>query len=74
MLVKNLKSGKVFVAGLDVFEKEPIKMTDPLLSFMNVVLTPHMAFKTKESEYRISQIVTGNIISFIKGDPQNIVK
>jgi len=73
-LVKNLKLGKIFAVGLDVFKKEPIKMTDSLLSFTNVVLTPHMAFKTKESEYRISQTITDNVTSFIKGNPQNIVK
>jgi D-3-phosphoglycerate dehydrogenase len=73
-LIRNLKSGKIFGVGLDVFDKEPISMNDPLLKINNVVLTPHLSFKTEESEFRISEIVMNTIISFIKNKPINVVK
>jgi glycerate dehydrogenase len=56
-----------------VLESEPISKDNPLLSFDNVVLTPHMGFKSMESEKRISEIVKNNTVDFIHGHPRNIV-
>ncbi len=72
-LMDNLTSGKIFAAGLDVLSNEPMKKTDPLFAYPNVVITPHIAFNTEESEYRCSQIVTDNIKKFLGGHPQNVV-
>lgn len=72
-LVKNLVSQKIFAAGLDVLEKEPIDKENPLLKLPNVVLTPHIGWNTEESEYRLSRIVIENIIKFVQGKPQNVV-
>lgn len=72
-LIDNLASGKIFAAGLDVLSNEPMKKTDPLFAYPNVVITPHIAFNTEESEYRCSQIVTDNIKKFLEGHPQNVV-
>lgn len=72
-LIKNIKAKKVFAAGLDVFKKEPIFPDDPLFGFDNVVLTPHIGFKTYSSEKTISQLLVKNINSFIAGMPINIV-
>ena len=72
-LINNVRSGKVFSVGLDVFDKEPIQLDNPLLSLENVALTPHIGFKTIESEFSVSQIVTNNIISYIKGNVRNII-
>lgn len=46
-LVEALDSGKVFSAGLDVFEEEP-KVHPGLVSNPNVMLVPHMGTWTKE--------------------------
>lgn len=46
-LVEALDSGKVFSAGLDVFEEEP-KIHPGLLSNRNVILVPHMGTYTIE--------------------------
>ncbi|MFA6533340.1 MAG: 2-hydroxyacid dehydrogenase [Patescibacteria group bacterium] len=72
-LVKALKTGKVSSGGFDVFCTEPINKMNELLSLNNAVLTPHMAFKTKESSFRISDIVVKNIIAFIENKPINVV-
>lgn len=49
-LVEALDSGKVFSAGLDVFEEEP-KVHPGLLSNQNVILVPHMGTWTSEVSF-----------------------
>lgn len=44
-----------------------------LLKMPNVYITPHNAFNTKEALERIIEITNSNIISFLKGEPKNIV-
>jgi D-3-phosphoglycerate dehydrogenase len=52
-LVEGLKSGKIAMAGIDVFSKEPA--TDhPLLDLDNVTVTPHLGANTKESQRNIA--------------------
>ena len=48
-LVEALKSKKIAGAGLDVFEKEPPDIENPLFELENVVITPHSAALTKEA-------------------------
>lgn len=48
-LVDALEEGKVFSAGLDVYEEEP-KINEGLLSNPNVVLLPHIGTATKETQ------------------------
>ena len=50
-LVEALNSGKVFSAGLDVYEEEP-KVHEGLLNNPNVVLLPHIGTATKETQVR----------------------
>ncbi len=72
-LIKNLKSGKVFSAGLDVFLNQPINKDSLFFKLSNVTLTPHIGFNTEESEYRLSEIVVNNIKNIIEGHPINII-
>jgi D-3-phosphoglycerate dehydrogenase len=52
-LYSGLKSGKIAMAGIDVFSKEPA--TDhPLLDLDNVTVTPHLGANTKESQRNIA--------------------
>ena len=48
-LTDALTSGRLFAAGLDVFEEEPTAPDNPLFTLGNVVLTPHLAGPTYES-------------------------
>lgn len=52
-LVEALKSGKVWTAGLDVFEEEP-KIHPGLLDNENVVLLPHIGTGTFETQVSLS--------------------
>jgi len=48
-LVDALHAGRVWAAGLDVFEQEPLPLDSPLRAFDNVILTPHVGANSEES-------------------------
>ena len=75
-LDKALTENIIFGAGLDVFEKEPVDETNPLLSNKKVLLSPHSATFTNECKSRMSLETTKNIIDFFgnKIDKSMIVK
>jgi len=52
-LIKALQEDWIAGAGLDVFEKEPIELDNPLLKMDNVVLTPHYAVHTTTAMKRL---------------------
>ncbi|OCL88298.1 phosphoglycerate dehydrogenase [Arcobacter porcinus] len=65
-LVENLKSGKIAMAGIDVFKKEPA--TDhPILDLPNVTVTAHLGANTKESQREISIQSANNAIESARG-------
>ncbi len=60
-LVTALRTGKVWGAGLDVFEHEPLSLDSPLREFDNVTFTPHVGANSLESVadvYRIGGQIT----------------
>jgi lactate dehydrogenase-like 2-hydroxyacid dehydrogenase len=74
-LVKILSEKAIAGAGLDVFEKEPIPLDDPLLKLQNVVLSPHLGVMTEETMESIAICDAENIAAVIKGEipPPNVV-
>lgn len=70
-LYNALKSGKVFAAGLDVFEKEPAK-ENPLFELDNVVFTPHLGASTQEAQVKVAVQIAEQIADYLlKGTVQN---
>ncbi|AXK49573.1 phosphoglycerate dehydrogenase [Aliarcobacter trophiarum LMG 25534] len=65
-LVENLKSGKIAMAGIDVFKKEPAT-SHPLLDLPNVTVTAHLGANTKESQKEISVQSANNAIESARG-------
>lgn len=70
-----LLSARRFRAGLDVFEVEPVPSDDPILSVPadQVVLTPHVAYKSLEALRRRMAITACNLDGYASGSPQNVV-
>jgi D-3-phosphoglycerate dehydrogenase len=64
-----LTTGKLRGAGLDVLDREPPDPTNKLLTLENVILSPHMAGVTKESNDRMAIAVMENILSVFDGKP-----
>ena len=75
-LDKALNENLIFGAGLDVFEKEPVNLDNPLLKNKKVILSPHSATFTDECTSRMGIETTKNIIDFFENkiDKSMIVK
>lgn len=70
-----LNEGRLAGAGIDVFEIEPpIAKEHPLCHAKNTVLTPHVAFASKEALEARADIVFANLWKYFTGEPQNVVE
>ncbi len=73
-LVPALKAGRPGLAGLDVFEDEPMRDTaHPLLALDNVVLTPHIGYVTLEGLETQFIDIFDQINAYASGNPINVV-
>ena len=68
-LVEALRAGRIFGAGLDVFDKEPPEADNPLFSLDNVVLTAHLAGPTVESSTARLRNAFDNVERVERGAP-----
>ncbi|MDU5510576.1 D-2-hydroxyacid dehydrogenase [Enterococcus gilvus] len=68
-----LNSGKVGGAAVDVVSTEPIKQDNPLLEAKNMIITPHMAWASREARARLMAIAVENVEKFQAGTPVNVV-
>jgi D-3-phosphoglycerate dehydrogenase len=73
-LVAALRSGRPGMAGVDVYEEEPVlDARHPLLTMENVVCTPHIGYVTRD-EYELQfSDVFDQIVAFAAGTPINVV-
>ena len=71
-----LVAGEIAAAGLDVLEKEPLELTNPLSQFKDsnrLIITPHLAWGSVEARTRCVQGVYDNIRAFQQGAPIHVV-
>jgi glycerate dehydrogenase len=68
-----LESGKVSYFAADVAANEPIDADSPLLTAPNTILTPHIAWATKEARARLMETTVKNLEAYLDGTPQNVV-
>jgi D-3-phosphoglycerate dehydrogenase / 2-oxoglutarate reductase len=67
-LLQGLRSGKIFAAGVDVFEEEP-PHTNGLLELENVIATPHIGANTMEGQEAVSVIIAEQVLNALHGRP-----
>ena len=60
-------------AAVDVVSREPITPDNPLLTARNCLVTPHIAWATREARRRLLDTTVANVASFLAGRPSNVV-
>jgi (S)-sulfolactate dehydrogenase len=60
-LASALRAGRLGAAMLDVFDTEPLPGGGPLADIPNLILTPHIAGVTAESNVRVSRMIADKV-------------
>jgi len=74
-LIEALQSGRIGGAGFDVLAVEPPREGNPLLDLdlPNFILTPHVAWSSREAMQTLADQLVENIEAFVAGTPRNLV-
>lgn len=73
-LIEALKNKRIYGAGLDVYEKEPIEADNPLLKLNNAITLPHIGSATKKTRFKMAMLAAENLVKALTGEtPPNIV-
>ena len=75
-LYQALLDGEIAAAGLDVVEKEPLEVSNPLSQIKDstkLIITPHLAWASVEARTRCVQGAYDNIAAFLRGEDTNVV-
>jgi glycerate dehydrogenase len=72
-LAEALNEGRLAGAAVDVVAEEPIRPDNPLLVAHNCLITPHIAWATREARRRLLDATVANVVSFLAGRPANVV-
>jgi len=72
-LAEALNKGIIAGGAVDVLSVEPPQKVNPLFYAKNILITPHIAWATKEARERLLGIAVDNLKNFINGNPVNVV-
>ncbi|WP_233259378.1 hydroxyacid dehydrogenase [Ramlibacter sp. WS9] len=73
-LLAALDSGGIAGAALDVFDQEPLPPQHPFFASERLILTPHLAARTCESDMRTSAVAARQVMQLLRGEaPQFLV-
>ncbi|MBL9180711.1 MAG: D-2-hydroxyacid dehydrogenase [Verrucomicrobiaceae bacterium] len=72
-LAAALEAGTIAGAGVDVLSMEPPKDGNPLLNAKNCLVTPHVAWASREARLRLIDACAANVKAFLAGSPVNVV-
>ena len=73
-LAAALNNGVIAGAGIDVLSAEPPQKDNPLFKAKNCIITPHIAWATREARTRLMGMAANNLKAFAEGQPVNVVK
>ena len=66
-LIAALRDGVIGGAALDVTDPEPLPLEDPLYTFSNVIITPHIASASLATRAKMAEMAAANIIAVLAG-------
>jgi len=72
-LADALDAGRISGAGLDVLSIEPPDECNPLLRARNCLVTPHIAWATREARSRLMELAVGNFEAYLAGTSRNVI-
>ncbi len=72
-LADALNSDVIAGAGIDVLSNEPPMPDNPLFKAKNCIITPHIAWATREARARLMEMAVNNLSSYLNGNPANVV-
>ncbi|MFN2393930.1 MAG: NAD(P)-dependent oxidoreductase, partial [Pyrinomonadaceae bacterium] len=77
-LVEALQAGVIAGAAFDVLSEEPPRQRNILLdqnlpNLPNLIITPHIAWASREAMQTLADQLIDNIEAFIRGEPRNLV-
>ena len=72
-LATALHAGQIAGAALDVLSAEPPAADNPLFNVPHCIITPHIAWATKEARERLLKEAAENLKAFLNGKPRNVV-
>ena len=64
-LIDAILSGHLSGAAIDVFENEPLANSPKYKNVPNLILTPHIAGITQQSEKRVNQLVVERVLEVL---------
>lgn len=67
-LYQALIENRLYAAGLDVFEQEPVRLDHPLLTLPNVICTDHTAWFTEESVTELQRKAAQEVLRIFEGN------
>ena len=67
-LVRALRDGEIFAAGLDVTEPEPLPVDHPLVSLPSCIVVPHIASASRVTRDRMAEMAAQNLLAGVRGE------
>lgn len=64
-----LREGRIFAAGLDVTDPEPLPPNHPLLQLTNCIITPHIASASINTRSKMASMAVDNLLAGLAGYP-----